>query len=89
MLEIHFTGKTIKKRQNFDSSTPPAHAEHLHFTLNGDTRRAPAPPDTSTQTTWEDADHKVSEVARSTPTDNLGHSPLDRLTPPSEKRETE
>jgi hypothetical protein len=26
MLEIHITGKTTKKRQNFDSSTPPAHA---------------------------------------------------------------
>jgi hypothetical protein len=25
-MEIHFTGKTTKKRQNFDSSTPPAHA---------------------------------------------------------------
>jgi hypothetical protein len=24
MLEIHLTGKTTEKRQNFDSSTPPA-----------------------------------------------------------------
>jgi hypothetical protein len=50
MLEIHLTGKTTKKRQNFDSSTPPARAEHLHFTLNRETRRAPAPPpDSSAQ----------------------------------------
>jgi hypothetical protein len=61
MLEIHFTGKTTKKRQNFDSSTPPACAYYLHFTLNGETRRAPAPPpDGSTQTAWENVDHKVS-----------------------------
>jgi hypothetical protein len=61
MLEIHITGKTTEKRQNFDSSTPPAHAEHPHFMLNGETRRAPRlPPDASAQTTWEDADHKVS-----------------------------
>jgi hypothetical protein len=25
MLEIHLTGKTTKKRQNFDACTPPAH----------------------------------------------------------------
>jgi hypothetical protein len=61
MLEIHLTGKTTEKRQNFDPSTPPAHAEHLHFTLNGETKRAPVPPpDASSQTAWEDADHKVS-----------------------------
>jgi hypothetical protein len=61
MLEIDLTGKTTEKRQNFDSSTPPACAEHLHFTLNGENRRAPTPrPDTSAQTAWEDVDHKVS-----------------------------
>jgi hypothetical protein len=60
MLEIHLIGKTTENRQNFDSSTTPAHTKHLHFTLNGETRRAPAPPDTSAQTTWEDADHKMS-----------------------------
>jgi hypothetical protein len=53
-------GKTTKKRQNFDPSTPPAGTEHLHFMLNGETRRAPRPlPDTGTQTAWEDTD-KVS-----------------------------
>jgi hypothetical protein len=26
MLEIHLTGKTMKKRQNSDTSTPQAHA---------------------------------------------------------------
>jgi hypothetical protein len=61
MLEIHLTGKTTKKKQNFDSSTPLARAKHLHFMLNGETRRAPALlPDGSAQTAWEDADHKVS-----------------------------
>jgi hypothetical protein len=61
MLEIHLTGKTTEKRQNFDSSTSPACAEHLHFMLNGEARRVPQPsPDAGTQTAWEDADHKVS-----------------------------
>jgi hypothetical protein len=70
-LETHLTGKTIKKRQNFESSTPPACTEHLHFMLNctehlhfmlnGETRKAPGlPPDSSVQTAWEDTDHKVS-----------------------------
>jgi hypothetical protein len=59
MLETHLTGKTTEKRQNFDPSTPPACAEHLHFTLNGETRRAPRPPVSCTQTAWEDVD-KVS-----------------------------
>jgi hypothetical protein len=47
MLEKHFAGKTTKKRQNSDSSTPPAHTYHLHSTLNGETRRDPVPPDAS------------------------------------------
>jgi hypothetical protein len=47
------------KRQNFDPSTPPAYAEHLHFTLNGEIRRASKPPDARAQTAWEDTD-KVS-----------------------------
>jgi hypothetical protein len=38
---------------------PPACTENLHFTLKGETRRAPGPPDTRAQTTWEDVD-KVS-----------------------------
>jgi hypothetical protein len=57
----YLTGKTTKKRQNFDFSTPLACAEHLHFTLNRETRRAPAlPPETSAQMAWEDMDYKVS-----------------------------
>jgi hypothetical protein len=60
MLEIYLTGKTTEKRQNFDSSTLPAYTECLHFTLNGETRRAPMwQPDTSIQAAWEE-DHKVS-----------------------------
>jgi hypothetical protein len=60
MLETHFAGKATKKRQNFDPSTPPAYTEHLHFMLNGENLRAPGPPVTSTQTAWEDTDHKVT-----------------------------
>jgi hypothetical protein len=60
-LEIRLTGVTTKKRQNFDTSTPPACAEHLHFTLNGRTRRAPRPLSvTRSQMAWEDAEHMVS-----------------------------
>jgi hypothetical protein len=53
--------KTTKKRQNFDPSTLPACAEHLHFMLNGETRRAHGPPpDTGSQMAWEYTDNKVS-----------------------------
>jgi hypothetical protein len=37
----HLAGKTTKKRQNFDPSTLPAGAEHLHFTL---TEKPGGPP---------------------------------------------
>jgi hypothetical protein len=59
MLETHLGGKTTEKKQNFDPSTPPASAEHLHFMLNRETRRAPGLPVAHTQTAWEDAE-KVS-----------------------------
>jgi hypothetical protein len=59
MLETHLAGKTTEKRQNFDPSTHPAGAENLHFTLNGETRRAPGLPVAHAQMAWEDAD-KVS-----------------------------
>jgi hypothetical protein len=58
-LETHHAGKATEKRQNFDPSTPPACAEHLHFMLNGEIRRAPGlPPDACAQTAWEDADKR-------------------------------
>jgi hypothetical protein len=61
MLETHLTGKNTEKMQNFDSSTTPACTEHLHFTLNRETRRdTMLPPDASAQMAWEDVDHKVS-----------------------------
>jgi hypothetical protein len=47
-------------------------------------------PDTSTKTAWEDADHKVSEAACGTPTENPGpdqHSPMDRPKPTQGKKE--
>jgi hypothetical protein len=56
MLETHLAGKATKKRQNCDPSTPPACAENLHFTLNGETRRDPRLPVARAQTAWEDAD---------------------------------
>jgi hypothetical protein len=56
MLKTHLAGKIIKKRQNFDPSTPPASTENLHFMLNGETRRASGSPDTRAQTAWEDVD---------------------------------
>jgi hypothetical protein len=59
MLETHFAGIITEKRQNFDPSTPPASTENLHFTLNGETRRAPGPPVARAQMAWEDVD-KVS-----------------------------
>jgi hypothetical protein len=59
MLETHLAGKATEKSQNFDPSTLPACAEHLHFTLNGETRRAPGLPVTCAQMAWEDVD-KVS-----------------------------
>jgi hypothetical protein len=59
MLETHLASKATEKRQNFDPSTPPACAEHLHFMLNRETKRAPGPPDTHAQMAWKDVD-KVS-----------------------------
>jgi hypothetical protein len=44
MLETYLKGKATEKRQNSDPSTPLACAEHLHFTMNGETRRAPKLP---------------------------------------------
>jgi hypothetical protein len=62
MLETHFAGIITEKRHNFDPSTPPASAENLHFTLNGETRRAPRPPVAGTH--WEDADQVSFVVLR-------------------------
>jgi hypothetical protein len=88
MLETHFAGIITEKNHNFDPSTPPGRAENLHFTLNGETRRAPGPPVAGAHMTWEDAD-QVSFTVRSTPTNKPGpeqHSPLDRQTSTREKK---
>jgi hypothetical protein len=59
MLETHLAGRATEKRQNFDTSTPPACAEHLHFTLNGEIRKdLGPPPDARAQTAWEDVDKR-------------------------------
>jgi hypothetical protein len=60
-METHLAGKTTEKRQNIDPYTPPASTEHLHFTLKGETRRAPRPPVARAQMAWEDMD-KVNLV---------------------------
>jgi hypothetical protein len=59
MLETHFAGIITEKRHNFDPSTSPAGAENLHFTLNGETRRAPG-----AHTAWEDVDQVSFAVPR-------------------------
>jgi hypothetical protein len=59
MLETYLAGKATEKRQNFGPSTPPACAEHLHFSLKGETRRAPRLLVAHTQMAWED-EAKVS-----------------------------
>jgi hypothetical protein len=46
----------MEKKHNFDPSTLPASAENLHYTLNGETRRAPGPPVARAQKAWEDTD---------------------------------
>jgi hypothetical protein len=59
-----FAGIITEKRHNFDPSTPPGGAENLHFTLNGETRRAPRLPVAGTQMAWEDADQVSFTVLR-------------------------
>jgi hypothetical protein len=51
--------KPLRRGKTLTPSTPPAGTEHLHSTLNGETRRAPRPPVAHAQMAWEDAD-KVS-----------------------------
>jgi hypothetical protein len=64
MLETHFAGIITEKRHNFDPSIPPASADNLHFTLNGETRRAPGQPVAQAQMAWEDADQVSFTVPR-------------------------
>jgi hypothetical protein len=64
MLETHFAGIITEKKHNFDSSTSPASAKNLHFTLNGEPRRPPGPPVAGAHTAWEDADQVSFAVPR-------------------------
>jgi hypothetical protein len=84
MLEIHLAGKTTKKRQNSDTSTPPAHAQHPPTTLNGEARRAPMPPDASSYPAWETTRGDNKQLMVLPGTNQL--SPLDRLTPTQGKK---
>jgi hypothetical protein len=94
MLETHLAGKTTEKRQNFDPSTPPAGAEHLHFMLNGKIRRVPGLPAASHPLPdslgrcEQSEPHGIAVF----PQTILGKSSIDPWTdrpPPGEKRETE
>jgi hypothetical protein len=64
MLETHFAGIITEKRHNIDPSTPPGGTENLHFTLNGEIRRASGPPVACAQMAWEDADQVSFMVPR-------------------------
>jgi hypothetical protein len=74
MLETHFAGIITEKRHNFDPSTPPAGAENLHLTLNGETKRAPGPPVAGAHMAWEDADQVSFAVPQYSPQTSLGQS---------------
>jgi hypothetical protein len=75
-LETHFAGIITEKRHNFDPSTPPAGAGNLHFTLHGETRRAPGPPVARAQMAWEDADQVSFAVPAVLPQTSLGQSSI-------------
>jgi hypothetical protein len=64
MLETHFAGIITRKRHNFDPFTPPASAENLHFTFNGETRRDPRPPVAHAQSAWEDVGKVSFAISR-------------------------
>jgi hypothetical protein len=89
MLETHYAGIITEKRQNFDPSTPPAGAENLHFTLNGEIRRAPGLPVTHAQMAWEDADKVSFMVLRYSHRQVWTRVPWTDRPSPGEKRETE
>jgi hypothetical protein len=82
MPETHFTGIITEKTHNFDHSTPPASAENLLFTLNGEKRRASGLPVTGAQMAWEDADQVSFVVPRYSHRQAWARAayPLDRLT---------
>jgi hypothetical protein len=67
MLETHFAGIITEKKHNFDPSTPSASTENLHLTLNGETRRAPGPPDSGAQMAWEDMNQVSFAVLQYSP----------------------
>jgi hypothetical protein len=48
--------KPPRRGKTLTPSTPPAGAENLHFTLNGEMRRALGLPVAHAQMAWEDAD---------------------------------
>jgi hypothetical protein len=73
-----------RRGKTLTPSTPPACAENLHFTLNGETRKAPGRPVAHAQTAWEDAD-KMSKWYVVLPHTTLGQISIapwtDRLHP--------
>jgi hypothetical protein len=89
MLEIHLKGKTTEKRQNFDSSTPPACAEHLHFTLKGEIRRAPGQCSDSLGRRRPQGELRGTQYTYRQPWARSAYLPGQTDPPPMEKRETE
>jgi hypothetical protein len=64
MPETPFAGIITEKRHNFDTSTPSAGTENLHFTFNRETKRAPGLPVACAQIAWEDAGQVSYAVPR-------------------------
>jgi hypothetical protein len=54
--------KPPRRGKTLTPYTPPASTENLHFTLNGDIRRAPGLPEACAQMVWEDADKFCSTL---------------------------
>jgi hypothetical protein len=91
ILERHWRHTLQAKPQRRCKTLTPPHLQPVQSTpihVNGDTRRAPGPPDAHAQMAWEDVD-KVSLAVCSTPTKKPGpdqHSPLDRPTSTQRKK---
>jgi hypothetical protein len=92
-METHLAGKATGKRQNFDPSTPPACEEHLHFTLNGKTRRAPRATTSNLHPDSLGRHGPQGELSDTqyfqTSLGQISIAPWTDRPPPREKRETE
>jgi hypothetical protein len=85
----HPAGKTTEKRQNFDPSTPPVSAEHLHFMLNREIRRATSCPCPDGLGRRGQGELSGTTVLPQTTLGQSSTAPWTDRPPPGEKRETE